>query len=160
MSSANRLRAPTARRLKPLLIRQSIRNAFDEWEIALNYKFKFEITNDLEEANIIFGWKPFEEEDNRIKAYTKKWGLMRYRVLFNDNGEQIWSANTEDYENLVSIEEVALHEIGHTLGLPHRCETRDYCRRCTQVDINLYNPVMGTHMNTQYIGIPTCRVPI
>jgi hypothetical protein len=87
MSSANRLRAPTARRLKPLLIKQSIRNAFDEWEIALNYKFKFEITNDLEEANIIFGWKPFEEEDNRIKAYTKKWGLMRYRVLFNDNGE-------------------------------------------------------------------------
>src|SRR3989339_251062 len=105
--------------------RNSIERALRTWENTLNFTLKFKATTE-DEADLIFEWdsnnflktKACEREFGLTGMY---WGQGKIRLNGNVNLGFFWTANSDLAADEVSIEEVALHEIGHALGLHHAC---------------------------------------
>ena len=147
----------------PGQIKTAIENAIGTWEDVLGHKIKFEETN--EDAEVEFYWEKNWIDADFIKAQTIIDNLPSgIKVKFNDSEEHTFSAIIKS-EGIDNIEEIALHEMGHVLGLIHKCiesyipddtpflfcRLNVCCRRCDQY----YNPVMANFMSP--IGGPICK---
>lgn len=94
----------------------AIQNAFNKW--SQYSKFTFAQTNNLSQADIELSWEPVNHNGcnsfgpNDIAHATNGMNNLNY-IHFNDT--KTFTVTSSPY----NLEFVALHEIGHILGLPH-----------------------------------------
>lgn len=95
----------------------SVQSAFDEWEAAAAIDFTY--TADVASADIELFWTPLDgpiigEAWVSFSGYDNPGQIFDAEVRFDSN--ETWAPNGETD---LSFYAVALHEIGHTLGLGH-----------------------------------------
>ncbi|OAY45573.1 metalloendoproteinase 1 [Manihot esculenta] len=99
-------------------LRSAFANAFQSWEGASEFKFKEASTE--EEANIVIG---FYSGDHGDGLPFDGPGMVLAHSFYPEDGrshydaDESWSTNPD--MNHMDLESVALHEIGHLLGLAH-----------------------------------------
>lgn len=116
----------------------TIKLAFRMWSEIIPRKFREDRTSPISKVDILIGFGrnlhhrcrvPFRDGPI-VKEYAHAWPLPRAEIHFNDDQPFVaisWDA-AKDYVSFVrehrgrtpiSLFKVAIHEIGHTLGLPH-----------------------------------------
>ncbi|MFE2165448.1 matrixin family metalloprotease [Streptomyces sp. NPDC059447] len=102
-----------------------VRSAFETWEIHTPLTF-FEV-HPTDGPDIMVGWRPTMDPDFNMTGskvahadFPPKCELLSPGLpqpLHFDNGEQFWAIGAEPGAH--DVESVALHEIGHLIGLEH-----------------------------------------
>ncbi len=108
--------------------RQVIREAFAAWEAVANIDFVE--TTDSTNAGIRFGWDAidgpfrvvgeasyFGVSDNNFSTAAPRYSITKAEIRFDT--AETWSASKTPPVNVSSLYSVALHEIGHAIGLAH-----------------------------------------
>ncbi|ARE78322.1 matrixin family metalloprotease [Streptomyces sp. NPDC059558] len=106
----------------------AVRSAFETWEIHTPPSF-YEV-HPTDSPDIMVGWRPTRDPDYDMTGKTVAHadfppdcelldpGLPQ--PLHFDNGEQFWAIGAQPGAH--DVESVALHEIGHIIGLEHSTE--------------------------------------
>jgi hypothetical protein len=122
-----------------------------EWSSYADIDFLY--TTDVANADIVFGWDTIDGASGTLAettyTYTRDGVLVEAEIRF-DTAEQ-WAATTaETSGSEISFEAVALHEIGHALGLDHATSTDSimyayygYELDLTPTDINAIEALYG-----------------
>ncbi len=108
--------------------RQAIREAFAAWEAVANIDFVE--TTDSTNAGIRLGWDAidgpfrvvgeasyFGVSDSNFNAAAPRYSITKAEIRFDT--AETWSASKTPPVNVSSLYSVALHEIGHAIGLGH-----------------------------------------
>ncbi|KAG5560862.1 hypothetical protein RHGRI_004022 [Rhododendron griersonianum] len=98
----------------------AVARAFEKW--AAQTHFTFSRSQDLGSANLKIGFGRLDHGDGIQNAFDGPWGTIAHAFpptdgTFHYDADESWSVGAEP--NSIDYETVALHEIGHLLGLDH-----------------------------------------
>uniref|UniRef100_H2ZLQ5 Peptidase metallopeptidase domain-containing protein n=1 Tax=Ciona savignyi TaxID=51511 RepID=H2ZLQ5_CIOSA len=102
----------------------TVKLAFRMWSEILPRNFLEDTVSPVSEVDILLGFGtnrhnrcpvPFTTQGQFIQEYAHAWPLPQAEIHFNDR--QPYTRSSSNYP--ISLLKVAIHEIGHTLGLPH-----------------------------------------
>jgi hypothetical protein len=109
----------------PSTQRQAIQNAMNTWTgVETNFAFEYATSSNVtdyteNDQNDFFWFDGQHPEDPAILAETWPWDpyppVTEFDVAFFDN--HVWSTGSTPGANQYDVESVALHELGHVLGL-------------------------------------------
>ena len=137
----------------PTALKQTVRDAYTDWEVESNGKFDF--TEVSSNAYITIGWYN-DNTTNSERAFaalpvtTMKGYHIGDLIQFNEHYFDLVNgldklAGDSDQEVKNKVKFTALHEIGHTLGLAHWDQTNDH--------------ISGTLINSNQSGVHTVMHP-
>lgn len=110
----------------PTTQRQAIQNAMSTWcDVETNFVFEYATSSNVEDytengQNDFFWYDGQHPEDPSILAETWPWNpyppdITEIDCAFFDN--HVWSTSSTPGEGQYDVESIALHELGHVLGL-------------------------------------------
>jgi hypothetical protein len=128
---------------------QRVQAAFSEWERAMSPRFRFIYMPDTRGSDVTVSWKGFSEKEHRgDKAgqnSTITWGKYLQK---NDIEIALNNSKGVPYNPIV-IQSVALHEIGHMLGIKgHSNQPQDVMAAAS----DLYNLTAPQHLTQRDVN--------
>eukprot|EP01083_Nonionella_stella_P064637 168691_1 len=138
-----------------------IMSACDEWSTGTQHKIRFKFVNKAQDADIVFMWKSFGKDMFTSYRHTLArcdWG----NGTIEFNTDKWWNVDgSTDGRNRFPLRPIALHELGHALGVNHsvnNCDVMYYTynpqvRHLTKNDIGRFNLLWWNQQKIQISDI-------
>ncbi|KAI3857275.1 hypothetical protein MKX03_024421 [Papaver bracteatum] len=123
MELVYRFRSSAAANVVPLTLQSACTRAFSSWAAVSNFRFRVP-TSFLEWNDILIGFHRYFHGDG--SPFDGPLGVLAHAYAPQNgathlDSDERWSTNPD--QNIIDLETVCLHELGHVLGLGHSSDT-------------------------------------